>query len=259
MIREKAIKVIRSWNFLSGDEIEALETLIPEYRDNNGNGQELNEAVLGIPKGADPTDKKYCIHKEYLKNHANDDNGEASDANGHLTGKILVEYGAHAKVRDGKRHCEMDWKEFQRLAHYFYELGRGNSEKPNNHAEWSEKDERMMNRLIDRLNFIQYNTRTDGTSLNISFVNEIEWLKSLPKMLKKKNDDVKKLCSNEWSEEDEEMIGNIIGSLRGYTYYIRQNGNYNNHEAYIQKQIEFLNSLRPSWKPSENKDSKNSK
>lgn len=47
-----------------------------------------------------------------------------SDANGHLTGKILVEYGAHAKVRDGKRHCEMDWKEFQRLAHYFYELGK---------------------------------------------------------------------------------------------------------------------------------------
>lgn len=64
----------------------------------------------------------------------------------------------------------------------------------------------------------------------------------------------------EWSEEDEEMIGNIISSLRGYTYYIRQNGNYNNHEAYIQKQIEFLNSLRPTgitevklttWKPSE--------
>ena len=55
----------------------------------------------------------------------------------------------------------------------------------------------------------------------------------------------------EWSEEDEEMISNIISSLRGYTYYIRQNGNYNNHEAYIQRQIEFLNSLRPSWKPSE--------
>lgn len=58
-------------------------------------------------------------------------------------------------------------------------LERLKSIRPQPKQEWSEEDEKMMNRLIDRLNFIQYNTRTDGTSLNISFVNEIEWLKSL--------------------------------------------------------------------------------
>lgn len=55
----------------------------------------------------------------------------------------------------------------------------------------------------------------------------------------------------EWSEEDEEMIANIISSLHGYMCVISGSKNYNNHEAYIQKEIEFLNALRPSWKPSE--------
>jgi flagellar biosynthesis/type III secretory pathway protein FliH len=46
-------------------------------------------------------------------------------------------------------------------------------------AEWSEEDERIKERLITRLNWITYNTRTDGTSPNITFFDEIEWLKSL--------------------------------------------------------------------------------
>lgn len=37
----------------------------------------------------------------------------------------------------------------------------------------------MIERLITRLNWITYNTRTDGTSPNITFFDEIEWLKSL--------------------------------------------------------------------------------
>ena len=46
-------------------------------------------------------------------------------------------------------------------------------------AEWSEEDEKMKERLITKLNWITYNTRTDSTSLNITFFDEIEWLKSL--------------------------------------------------------------------------------
>lgn len=45
--------------------------------------------------------------------------------------------------------------------------------------EWSEEDEKMIERLITRLNWITYNTRTDGTSPNITFFDEIDWLKSL--------------------------------------------------------------------------------
>ena len=50
---------------------------------------------------------------------------------------------------------------------------------PQPKPEWSEKDEKMIERLITRLNWITYNTRTDGTSLNITFFDEIAWLKSL--------------------------------------------------------------------------------
>jgi hypothetical protein len=46
-------------------------------------------------------------------------------------------------------------------------------------AEWSEEDEKMIERLITRLTWITYNTRTDGTSPNITFFDEIDWLKSL--------------------------------------------------------------------------------
>lgn len=46
-------------------------------------------------------------------------------------------------------------------------------------AEWSEEDEKMKERLITRLNWITHNTRTDGTSPNITFFDEIDWLKSL--------------------------------------------------------------------------------
>ena len=48
---------------------------------------------------------------------------EQSDANGHLVGDICVEYAKHAKVKDDKRRCEMDWKEFQQCAKHFYDKG----------------------------------------------------------------------------------------------------------------------------------------
>ena len=44
---------------------------------------------------------------------------------------------------------------------------------------WSEEDEKMRDRLITRLNWITYNTSTNGTSPNITFFDEIAWLKSL--------------------------------------------------------------------------------
>ena len=47
-------------------------------------------------------------------------------------------------------------------------------------ACWDEKDEKMCDRLIGRLQFITLNTRTDTTSPNITFFDEIDWLKDLP-------------------------------------------------------------------------------
>lgn len=54
---------------------------------------------------------------------------------------------------------------------------------------------------------------------------------------------VESIKSTEWSEEDEEMISNIISSLRGYMCLASKSPYYTNHEAHIQKEIEFLNTL----------------
>ena len=61
--------------------------------------------------------------------------------------------------------------------------------------EWSEEDEKMKERLITRLNWITHNTRTDGTSPNITFFDEIEWLKSLRPSWKPNDEDEVRLIN----------------------------------------------------------------
>lgn len=68
---------------------------------------------------------------------------------------------------------------YQRGLNKGYELGLEAGRKEQKPVEWSEEDEKMKERLITRLNWITYNTRTDGTSPNITFFDEIDWLKSL--------------------------------------------------------------------------------
>ena len=95
--------------------------------------------------------------------------------------------------------------------------------------EWSEEDEKMIEGLITRLNWITFNTRTDGTSPNITFFDEIDWLKSLRPQPKQ-----------EWSEElDTDTLREW--SMR-YAPDIRQ--------AIESTAYHFYN-IRPHWKPSE--------
>ena len=75
----------------------------------------------------------------------------------------------------------------------------------------------------------------------VAFEDGYDWLE--------KNLEYLKPVKQEWSEEDTEMIMKIISSLRGYICTFDPDSK--NHEAYIQKEIAWLKSLRPSWKPSE--------
>ena len=129
-------------------------------------------------------------------------------------------------------------------------------------AEWSEEDEKMIERLITRLNWITYNTRTDGTSPNITFFEEIDWLKSLRPSLS--DEEIKKIRSEEytkgfndcllgkqkgWSEEDEKMRWNLISAFTD-----KNNSKVDEFmglRASKAEILDFLKSLRPSWKPSE--------
>lgn len=79
--------------------------------------------------------------------------------------------------------------------------------------EWSEEDEKRVKQLIYDTEHIraEYEKRKKelGESFNDELIKDcdeqIAWLKNLPLSLKKKNEDVAKLCSNGWSEEDEKM------------------------------------------------------
>lgn len=73
--------------------------------------------------------------------------------------------------------CISDFGEDCETARFLKSLPKRFNLQPK--PEWSEEDEKMRDRLITRLNWITYNTRTDGTSPNITFFDEIDWLKFL--------------------------------------------------------------------------------
>ena len=119
-------------------------------------------------------------------------------------------------------------------------------------AKWSEEDEEMLTMILGDL---EWERRKTTVNKDISLYDEkMRWLKSLPKMLKKKNDDVKKLCSNEWSEEDARMMESIIRVLvKTSTHYSMRSPSTMQVTTIndYQREIAWLKSLRPSWKPSE--------
>ena len=110
-------------------------------------------------------------------------------------------------------------------------------------AEWSEEDERIIESLISLIETIsEYYIPSVATRNGY-----VAWLKSLSSNLKKKNEDAAKLCSNEWSEEDEKMRTNAVLSLM---YLIEECPNADFIDS-VKKEKEWLKSIRPSWKPSE--------
>lgn len=107
--------------------------------------------------------------------------------------------------------------------------------KPTKLAEWNEDDKTRLKVIKEELEryimFKQY-----GTPLS---VDDIDWLQSLPERFSLQP-------KQEWSEEDEEILGKLhrlIVICREELRFIK--------ESEYDKLEEFLKSLRPSWKPSE--------
>lgn len=90
--------------------------------------------------------------------------------------------------------------------------------RPQQIVEWSEEDEIMLKwiedilliadgDLSDKLNGrVSPITDSAYSSMKLCIAKCRSWLKSLPLNLKKKNEDVAKLCSKEWSVEDEKLF-----------------------------------------------------
>ena len=71
-------------------------------------------------------------------------------------------------------------------------------------------DERIRKDIIDHFESIKsqalYDNQEESDNIISSCNEKIAWLKDISLSLKKHNEAVEKLCSNEWTEEDKEMF-----------------------------------------------------
>jgi len=105
--------------------------------------------------------------------------------------------------------------------------------------EWSEEDEKALEAVDESLYCYESGKAPE---LVAQIEAERYWLQSLPLNFKKKNEDVAKLCSNEWSEEDEEMFEAFMHKLEVCDLLT------NKEIMWAKLRLKFLH---PSWKPTE--------
>jgi len=96
-------------------------------------------------------------------------------------------------------------------------------------TEWSDEDKHYLNSVIN----LVHATTVGGSCIGDRIVN---WIKSLPGRFNLQP-------KQEWSEAEEETLNGVIDSLRRYKFQAPN--------EVVDKQILWLKSLRPSWKPSE--------
>lgn len=108
--------------------------------------------------------------------------------------------------------------------------------KPNK-QEWSEEDERMLSRCIKSVECSKQ--FADSETYKAAKDAEMNWLQNLSERFNLRP-------KNEWSEEDEKMLDEVLDRI---TYAFYEQGN----EGEIEDDPVFLwvHKLRPSWKPSE--------
>ena len=106
-------------------------------------------------------------------------------------------------------------------------------------VEWSEEDEWMKESIISTLMANMQFTYQHDPLGQADHKKKITWLKSLS--LKKRLDDVDKLCSNKWNEEDEACLNQLICFCEHCMV----------QDSEVKKCTKWLKSLRPNWKPSE--------
>ena len=255
MTREEALNEIKSWDFLEGKEIEAIETLIPELA---GSEDERILASIADCVGLMGEDGNVFSNHNVTKAQVlswlekQKEQKRPEFCNGHCADCELKEQKPaewnDTDMKEARANlisvC-MDWERGKQTtllpivavrARYFLE--HLTEPKP---AEWSEEDE---HRRTDAIYFLE------SAKSHYADTSEIEktilWLQSLSSNLKKKNEDVAKLCSNEWSEEDEEKLKAICTYLRGYSRLAKLSDKLRFNEY-----CDFLKSLHPSWKPTE--------
>ena len=116
--------------------------------------------------------------------------------------------------------------------------------------EWSEEDEKIRQSIIKDIEFERNYTFATTNKTVEKYTEQINWLKNLSLDLKKRNEDIAKLCSNEWSEEDEKMLDKVCCLISPGTKLTNDNADYcvELKQWIISLQERILKSLRPQPK-----------
>ena len=174
----------------------------------------LIEHVKGIYKGCctEEACKERDMFIAWLEEQAqkpseDEDREYACQSSEHYTRRELMIY--NLGIGDGKRRIDDAIKETEQ------------------NSAWSEEDDSMYNRIVS---FIPQHLTAE------SYTACINWLKSL-------KDRMQPQPKQEWSEEDENMRGDLLGYLNGFSV----------SETAKHQMFDWLKSLRPQnrWKPSD--------
>ena len=149
------------------------------------------------------------------------------------------DYGCQNATPATKEQCDFL---FQKIKEEGYEWDKKKLKKVEKNPAWSEEDEEMYGRALAMIEW--YSGEYEDKSRLIS-----DWLKSI-------KDRVQPQPKQEWSEEDEDMIDNIIDYLRPMPIFFESTKGKSGKEytqEFVKEAINWLKSLRPqhTWKPSD--------
>lgn len=250
MTREEAIKEIKSWDFLDGKEIEAIHTLIPELieSEDEKTRKEILNYVLYKADGVSEEDEHRWV--TWLEKQKEPENVSASTMIPSCWEVEQEEQKPAWSKEDEVYLQDALWcvKQAAKVAKDENDMGTCwsaerflKSLRLQSKREWSEEDEAFLKVAIAICNRYSHKDIAD-------------WLKSLSLNLKKKNEDVAKLCSHEWNEEDQKTLDCIINVLDrlGFEEYCKSSRDQDvEEERLYHKEIQCLKklkSLRPQPK-----------
>ncbi len=256
MTKEEALKVaneMRQW-FKTDREKEALETLIPELKESED--ERIRKEIIGYLNSkvatAEETEllyfKRWISYLENLKPSFRQIHDSVMWDSGLRTGIELGKKKEQEPVSFNEPYNPDDYEVVMQGNATSIRRKQQKEQKPvsiscghENDAEWSEEDEThrdfILELLEDQIRFCKKNA--EGAYYANQIRTAQNWLNALPLRIKKNNEDTAKLCSNEWTDEDEMRLNHLITFVEKYGLQFY---------ASTDKVIEWLKSRRPQPK-----------